>query len=81
MGCIGLHLRRNSHEVKNSTFFAVLIDVTTDISKKEQVSVVLRFVNAEGVVEERFVQFVETEDTSGAGLAKIIEGVLCWGLC
>ena len=50
-------------------FFSILCDGTTDISVKEQISIVLRFVNNK-VVHEVFVGFEKLHATTGEGIAK-----------
>ena len=55
----------------DSQFFTVLADETTDVSKKEQFSVSVRYVK-NNLIHERFLCFVEVHDVSGAGLATVI---------
>jgi len=62
-------------DVKAATFYSVLVDETTDISTKEQVSLCLRYVCKQErifVVKESFITYVEAEDTKGSNLADII---------
>ncbi|XP_071688156.1 uncharacterized protein [Rutidosis leptorrhynchoides] len=49
-------------------FFFVLVDKSRDVSCKEQMSLVLCFVNNEGVVVERFVGIKQVNDTSALSL-------------
>ena len=44
--------------------FALLVDESCDISKREQMAVVLRYVDACGLVKERFVGFLHVTETS-----------------
>ena len=57
-------------------FFAVLMDETTDASRKEQSSITLRYVSNEGVANEKFISFVEAPDVTGERLRKILLTIL-----
>ena len=58
-------------EVKGAGIFSILADETPDISKREQLAVSLRYLDEEGVVQEKFVQFVECDTgTSGEAIAE-----------
>jgi len=51
-------------EVAESQFFSVMCDETTDVSTKNQISTVLRFVS-NGEVRERFIGFDNVSALSG----------------
>nr|XP_016464462.1 PREDICTED: zinc finger MYM-type protein 1-like [Nicotiana tabacum] len=53
-------------------FFGILVDESKDISHKEQMALVLRYVNKEGEVIERFVGIVHVSNTSTMSLKKAI---------
>ncbi len=57
---------------RKSKYFSVMMDCTPDISHNEQLSLVLRIVNCESLVEaniaEHFVGFVNVNDTTGKSL-------------
>ncbi|XP_018629566.2 uncharacterized protein [Nicotiana tomentosiformis] len=53
-------------------FFGILVDESKDISHKEQMALVLRYVNKEGEVIERFVGIVHVSNTSAMSLKKTI---------
>nr|XP_033514414.1 zinc finger MYM-type protein 1-like [Nicotiana tomentosiformis] len=53
-------------------FFGILVDESKDISHKEQMTLVLRYVNKEGEVIERFVGIVHVSNTSAMSLKKAI---------
>ncbi|XP_071707423.1 uncharacterized protein [Rutidosis leptorrhynchoides] len=57
-------------------FFAILVDESRDVSCKEQMSLVLRFVNNEGVVVERFIGIKQVSDTSALSLKSAIYSML-----
>ena len=51
--------------------FSVLIDESRDISIAEQMAVIVRFVNIDGMVVERFLGLKHVEDTTSNALKKI----------
>ncbi|KAL4091046.1 hypothetical protein QTP88_025787 [Uroleucon formosanum] len=55
-------------QVKKSQLFVVIIDTTTDISNQEQFSLVLRYVNYDGNIEERLAALETATDGTGMGL-------------
>ena len=61
-------------------FFSVLCNGTTDLSVKEQMSLVLRFVNNKAI-HDVFVGFEELSETTGEGIAKkLLESLSSYGL-
>ena len=62
--------------VEDGRFFSLLADETTDASGVEQLSVVLRFVNENCDVQERFLCFEKVVDLTGKGLATTLERIL-----
>ena len=60
-------------EVKRNKFFSIICDEASDSSHKEQMSIVLRFVDDDFNIREDFIAFVHcNEGLSGASLAKVI---------
>ncbi|XP_063231899.1 zinc finger MYM-type protein 1-like [Bacillus rossius redtenbacheri] len=57
-----LLIREVKKEISESPFVALILDETTDISVKSQLSSVLRYVTRNGDVEERFLKFVDVSD-------------------
>ena len=53
--------------------FSILVDESRDISIKEQMAVVLQYVNAKGCVFERFLGIVHVSDTTSLSLKLAIE--------
>lgn len=49
-------------------YFGILVDESKDISHKEQITLVLRYVDKKGEVIERFVGVVHVSDTSARSL-------------
>ncbi|CAN1169882.1 Zinc finger MYM-type protein 1, partial [Linum perenne] len=57
-------------------FFAILADESRDVSVKEQMGVVLRYVDGKGCVLERFLGVCHVSDTKAISLKKAIESML-----
>ncbi|XP_039050969.1 zinc finger MYM-type protein 1-like [Hibiscus syriacus] len=55
--------------------FAILVDESSDVSKKEQMTMVLRYVDRLEVVKERFIGVVHVTDTSSLTLQAAIDSV------
>ncbi|KAL4120638.1 hypothetical protein QTP88_013292 [Uroleucon formosanum] len=62
-------------KVKDSRMFAVIIDTTIDISKLEQFTFVIRFVNYEGIVEERLIALEIATDATGHGMFQLFSTI------
>ena len=60
-----------SSEVRAARYYTVIVDETKDISKKEQMTFVLRYV-LNGVVHERFVSYTHCEELNAAALTSYI---------
>jgi hypothetical protein len=61
-----------SKEVQDSEIFSVQVDTCQDISVKEQLSIVLRYVK-DGRIFETFAGFVECKSTAGLELANVVQ--------
>ncbi|XP_060865965.1 zinc finger MYM-type protein 1-like [Metopolophium dirhodum] len=65
------------NRVKESKYYSIMFDCTPDVSHKEQMSQVLRYVyisNGTVSVEETFIDFMESHEKTGEGLSlEIIE--------
>nr|XP_016447137.1 PREDICTED: zinc finger MYM-type protein 1-like [Nicotiana tabacum] len=60
----------------NGDYFGILVDESKHISHKEQVALVLRYVDKNGEVVERFVGLVHVSDTSASSLKEAIYSLL-----
>ncbi|XP_075658703.1 uncharacterized protein LOC142628502 [Castanea sativa] len=58
-------------------FFSILVDESRDILVKEQMALVLRYVNKQGIIIERFLGIVHVASTTTLSLKCAIEGLLC----
>lgn len=67
---IATHIRNSiKNELNNAKYFAVSVDTTFDISRKEQLSIVFRYINKNtGNVCERLIAVRETLSTTGEHL-------------
>lgn len=61
--------------VKSAQVFSIMIDTTTDISNLEQFSLVLRFINDQGLVEERLVALKIATDSTGKGMFNLFSDI------
>lgn len=61
------------HRVKQAKYYAILLDCTRDVSRVEQMSIILRFCNlSTGAIEEHFIGFIAVAETTGEYLTKSI---------
>ena len=61
-------------EIKDAKFFSILADEVADLTNKEQMPLVLRFVDKEGHIREEFLKFVHLANgTSGENMAEAIK--------
>ena len=61
------------NEVKENIFFSILADEASDCSNKEQMSLVLRFVDSDLNIREDFIKFIHCKwGLAGADLAAVI---------
>ncbi|XP_048431702.1 zinc finger MYM-type protein 1-like [Pyrus x bretschneideri] len=60
-------------DIGDDAFFSVLVDESRDISVKEQMAVVLRYVNTNGQVVERFVGIKHVPNTTAFSLKEAID--------
>jgi len=59
-------------KIKKAKYFSLLFDCTPDVSHNEQMAEVIRYVNIDNgkiTVEESFIDFINTEEKTGDGLA------------
>ncbi|KAE9523127.1 hypothetical protein AGLY_016468, partial [Aphis glycines] len=76
--CISEYLFSHiKQEIKQCMFYSVQIDDTTDITQKTQCSIILRFVNKNSELVERFLGFHNvSDDHTAEGLFNLISSVL-----
>ena len=69
-------VRKKICEEVRDAKFCILVDKAKDASNKEQMAIVLRFVDIQGFVRERFFSIVHVSDTTSSTLKKEICDVL-----
>lgn len=61
------------NKIKESKFFTIMADETTDLSVKDQLTICIRYFNTKDYrIEEDFITFVDVVDLSGENLARTI---------
>ncbi|XP_024979792.1 zinc finger MYM-type protein 1-like [Cynara cardunculus var. scolymus] len=73
--CFGEVVLKNVIGEIGDDVFALLVDESSDVSRKEQIVVVLRFVDKVGVVQERFVGIIHVMDTSVVSLKSALDAL------
>ena len=72
--CFGKYIRETIvEEIKQAKFFSLIADEASDSSQKEQMSLVLRFIDGNGEIREEFIQFLHCESTTSDKLTNIIK--------
>jgi hypothetical protein len=65
-------MRKTICEEVRDTKFCILVDEANDVSNKEQMAIVLRFVDIQGFLQERFFGIMHVSDTTSSTLKKEI---------
>ena len=65
-------LRQILLKVNKSPYFSIIVDETTDVSTKEQVSICARFLTDDMTPKEMFLGLYETNSTTGETLTHVI---------
>ena len=66
----------NLEEIRKAVFYAILIDETPDVSRKEQISICFTVVSLELVSTEYFMGFYTTVSTKAETLFEIMKDIL-----
>ncbi|XP_076932931.1 uncharacterized protein LOC143598651 [Bidens hawaiensis] len=75
--CFAQEVLKQIFEDLGEDYFSLLVDESSDVSKKEQMAVVIRYVNKDGVVKERFIGLVHVKETSALTLKTGIDDLFC----
>ncbi|GKB81797.1 zinc finger MYM-type protein 1-like protein [Tanacetum coccineum] len=73
--CVAHEVQKPMREEIGDDVFGLLLDESSDFCEKVQMSVVLRYVDACGIVKERFVGFVHMMERSALALKSAIESL------
>ena len=65
-----------SSNVGGAAYLGLVCDETSDISRHEQVSIVLRYIDKCGDTKESFLGFIKTDHTDGESLYNVIKDAL-----
>ena len=71
-----LVLKKIVEDVKLAKIFTVMMDETTDVSGKEQASVMIRFVDTEEIIQERLIGLSAVSRTDSETLFKLLKDTL-----
>ena len=71
-----LVLRNIVEDVKLAKVFTVMMDETTDVSGKEQASIMIRFVDLEDIIQERLIGLSTVSRTDSETLFKLLKDTL-----
>ncbi|XP_073061710.1 uncharacterized protein [Primulina eburnea] len=69
-------VRKMVREEVGDKYFCILVDEARDISKREQMAIILRFVNNHGILTERFFAIKSVSDTTSMNLKNEISNIL-----
>ncbi|KAG6730395.1 hypothetical protein I3842_01G077400 [Carya illinoinensis] len=69
-------VRNKIREDIGDSRFCIIVDEARDESKREQMAIILRFVDVDGFIQERFFDLVHIKDTSALTLKNEISAVL-----
>ncbi|XP_075494879.1 uncharacterized protein LOC142532472 [Primulina tabacum] len=69
-------VRQMVREEVGDKYFCILVDEARDISKREQMAIILRFVNNHGILTQRFFAIKSVSDTTSMNLKNEISNVL-----
>ena len=76
MHVIASKVQDKIHEDIGDSKFCIIVDEARDESKREQMTIILRFVDKDGFIQERFFDLVHIKDTSALNLKNEIFDVL-----
>jgi hypothetical protein len=68
LSILALKVKKHIREEIGDAKFSIIADETCDVSKREQMAIVLRFVDVEGVLRERFFDLIHVKNTKSLAL-------------
>ncbi|KAK9075585.1 hypothetical protein SSX86_003911 [Deinandra increscens subsp. villosa] len=76
LSIIAIKVRKYIRSEVGESYFCVMVDESRDEAKNEQTTIVLRFVDAEGMIQERLLDLVHVKDTLSTNLKASLWKVL-----
>lgn len=76
LGIYAFKVRNHIREEIGDSKFAILVDETCDVAKREQMALVLRFVDKDGILQERFFDLIHVTSTKAATLKEVLSSML-----
>jgi hypothetical protein len=76
LGIYAFKVRKHIREEIGNSKFAILVDETCDVAKREQMAVVFRFVDKDGILQERFFDLIHVTSTKAATLKEVLSSLL-----
>jgi hypothetical protein len=68
LSIIAMKIRKHICDEIGDAKFSILVDETCDVSKREQMALVLRFVDKDGALQERFFDCIHVKNTKALAL-------------
>lgn len=76
IAALATYIRREiNQEIKEAEMFSILLDETSDVSHKEQVSFVVRYLH-DMTIKERFIEVCNVDSTTGQELENTVFSLL-----
>lgn len=63
-------IRSHIREELGDSKFSIIVDETCDVAKQEQIALILRFVDKNGVLQEHFFDLIHVSNTKVVTLKK-----------
>ncbi|XP_044426218.1 uncharacterized protein [Triticum aestivum] len=71
LGIYAFKVRKHIREEIGNSKFSILVDETCDVAKREQMALVLRFVDEDRILQERFFDLIHVTNTKAATLKEV----------
>uniref|UniRef100_A0A453B994 DUF4371 domain-containing protein n=2 Tax=Aegilops tauschii subsp. strangulata TaxID=200361 RepID=A0A453B994_AEGTS len=71
-----MKVRKHIREEIGDSKFSILVDETCDVAKREQMALVLRFVDEDRILQERFFALIHVTNTKAATLKEVLSSLL-----
>jgi hypothetical protein len=71
-----LKVRNHIREEIGNSKFSMLVDETCDVAKREQMAIVFKFVDKDGILQERFFDLIHMRSTKATTLKEVLSSML-----